>query len=78
MVCLETMCMATLHKGDNDIIIIIIVIIIIMQPKDVILHKHTHTHTRARVCAYAVSFELVIANKKLLFVAAVPLSYQKR
>jgi len=27
------MCMATLHKGDNDAIIIIIIIIIIMQNK---------------------------------------------
>ena len=29
MVCPGNMCMATLHKGDNDIIIIIIIIIII-------------------------------------------------
>ena len=28
MVCLGNMCMATLHKGDNDAIIIIIIIII--------------------------------------------------
>jgi len=34
MVCLGNMCMATLHKGDNDatIIIIIIIIIIITVP----------------------------------------------
>jgi len=31
MVCLRIMCMATLNKGDNDIIIIIIIIIIIMD-----------------------------------------------
>ena len=31
MVCLRNMCMATLNKGDNDIIIIIIIIIIIMK-----------------------------------------------
>ena len=30
MVCLGNMCMATLHKGDNDAIIIIIIIIIII------------------------------------------------
>ena len=29
MVCLRNMCMATLNKGDNDVIIIIIIIIII-------------------------------------------------
>jgi len=29
MVCLRNMCVATLNKGDNDIIIIIIIIIII-------------------------------------------------
>ena len=28
MVCLRNMCMATLNKGDNDVIIIIIIIII--------------------------------------------------
>ena len=31
MVCLGNMCMATLHKGDNDAIIIIIIIIIIIR-----------------------------------------------
>ena len=31
MVCLGNMCMATLHKGDNDAIIIIIIIIIIIK-----------------------------------------------
>ena len=30
MVCLGNVCMATLHKGDNDDIIIIIIIIIIL------------------------------------------------
>ena len=30
MVCLRNMCMATLNKGDNDIIIIIIIIITII------------------------------------------------
>jgi len=30
MGCLGNMCMATLHKGDNDVIIIIIIIIIII------------------------------------------------
>ena len=31
MVCLGNMCMATVHKGDNDAIIIIIIIIIIIM-----------------------------------------------
>ena len=31
MVCLGNMCMATVHKGDNDAIIIIIIIIIIIE-----------------------------------------------
>ena len=30
MVCPGNMCMATLHKGDNDVIIIIIIIIIVI------------------------------------------------
>ena len=33
MVCLGNMCMATVRKGDNDIIIIIIIIIIITFSK---------------------------------------------
>jgi len=33
MVCLRNMCVATLNKGDNDIIIIIIIIIIIFNKK---------------------------------------------
>jgi len=31
MICSGNMCMATVHKGDNDIIIIIIIIIIITR-----------------------------------------------
>jgi len=37
MVCLGNLCMATLHKGDNDAIIIIIIIIIMLLKSELTL-----------------------------------------
>ena len=39
MVCLRNMCIATLHKGYNNVIIIIIIIIIIIGRKIQKIHK---------------------------------------
>ena len=38
MVCLGNMCMATLHKGDNDVIIIIIIIKPLIKFKEIPIH----------------------------------------
>jgi len=35
MICLRNMCVATLNKGDNNIILIIIIIIIIIYVSDI-------------------------------------------
>ena len=44
MVCLGNMRMATLHKGDNDIIIIIVIIIIIMSLDAFVLLVNVECH----------------------------------
>ena len=50
MVCPRNMCMATLHKEDNDVIIIIITIIIIIMTSRNYKKTHWIQHANFRKC----------------------------